>query len=235
MPPPTSAPTHTSAEPSAEPSARGLLLDIGGVVLRNARELILGRAALDVPAVREYVERTDFAGPGDELWQSMLRHEVTERAYWAQRAGELGRVLGHEGWQTFDLIQWLYHDPQGDWLVDEMVDLMKQVKAAGIPLVALTNDLLDFHGQDWADDQEWLAHFDTVVDGSTTGVLKPDPGAYALAVEALGLPAGEVVYLDDMPVNVAGGRAAGLQAIEVLYADKSHAIDEARRRLGLPD
>ena len=230
MPPPPTAP----AAP-AGPAARGLLLDIGGVVLRNARELVVGRAALDVPAVQEYVERTDFAGPGDELWQSMLRHEITERDFWAQRSGELGRVLGHEGWRTFDLIQWLYHDPRGDWLVDEMVDLMQQVKAAGIPLVALTNDLLDFHGQDWADDQDWLRDFDTVIDGSTTGVLKPDPGAYQLAIEALGLPAADVVYLDDMPVNVAGGLAVGLQAIEVLYADKSHAIDEARRRLGLAD
>ena len=41
-----------------------------------------------------------------------------------------------------------------------------------------------------------------------------------------------MVYLDDMPVNVAGGLAVGLQAIEVLYADRAHAIDEARRRLG---
>ena len=53
---------------------------------------------------------------------------------------------------------------------------MVDARAAGLPLVALTNDLLDFHGQEWADAQDWLKHFDTVVDGSTTGVLKPDPG-----------------------------------------------------------
>ena len=71
----------------AAPSARGLLLDIGGVVLRNARELVVGRAALDVPCrAASTSSRTDFAGPGDELWQSMLRHEITERDFWAQRA-----------------------------------------------------------------------------------------------------------------------------------------------------
>jgi putative hydrolase of the HAD superfamily len=217
---------------SATPAARGLLLDIGGVVLQNGRELVRARAS-QFPAVAAYVEDVDFAGPRDELWQAMLRHEVAERAYWAQRAEEIGRVLGHEGWETFNLIEWLYDDPERGWLIDDTVELMKEVKAAGMPLVALTNDLVAFHGQEWADRQEWLDHFDTIVDGSTTGVLKPDPGAYALAVEAIGLPAEEVVYLDDLPANVAGGRAAGLQAIEVLHADASPALTEARRRLGL--
>ena len=61
-----------------------------------------------VPGSEAYVQRVDFAGPGDELWQAMLRDEVTERAYWAQRAAEIGTVLGHEGWRTLDLITLLY-------------------------------------------------------------------------------------------------------------------------------
>ncbi len=88
------------------------VLDIGGVVLRNGRELVRGSAD-DEPGVADYVERLDFAGPGDELWQRMLRHEVTERAYWAQRAGEIGQLLGHDDWSTYDLITWLYHRPRG--------------------------------------------------------------------------------------------------------------------------
>ena len=54
-----------------------------------------------------------------------------------------------------------------------------------------------------------------------------------MAIEATGVPAGQTVYLDDMPVNVAGGLAAGLQAIEVDHHDKPAAVAEARRRLGL--
>lgn len=214
-------------------TARALLLDIGGVVLRNARELIRMRAAVDAPEVSAYLEEVDFAGPGDELWQQMLRHEVTEREYWARRSGEVGRAMGHDDWTTYDLISWIYHRPEPDWLASEVVELMTDAKAAGLPLVALTNDLVDFHGEEWAAAQEWLKPFDTIVDGSVTGVLKPDPAAYALAIEAVGVPAGEIVYLDDMPVNVAGGTAVGLQAIEVAHEDKGAAVAEARRRLGL--
>jgi putative hydrolase of the HAD superfamily len=100
-------------------------------------------------------------------------------------------------------------------------------------VIALTNDLLDFHGQEWADTQDWLKQFDTVVDGSVTGVLKPDPAAYQFAIDEAGVPAEEIVFLDDMPWNVAGGLAVGLQAIEVLYDDRHAAVAEARRRLGL--
>ena len=215
------------------PSARALVLDIGGVVLRNARELVRARAARDTSVASAYVRREDVAGPDDERWQAMLRHEVTEREYWADRARKLGRALGHHDWSTRELIDWLYHDPDADFLNEEVVELMTDTRAAGLPLVALTNDLVDFHGQEWADAQDWLKHFDEVVDGSLTGVLKPDPAAYRLAIAATGVPAEDIVYLDDMPVNVAGGLAVGLQAIEVLYDDRHAVVVEARRRLGL--
>lgn len=212
--------------------ARGLLLDIGGVVLRSGREMFVPRARSE-PALRDLVERTDLAGPGDDRWRAMIAHEITERAYWEETAAAVGHELGEPHWRTRDLIEWLYHAPQAEWLVEEMVGLMAEVKDAGIRLAALTNDLVDFHGQEWADEQRWLDLFDAVVDGSVTGVLKPDPAAYRLAVDAMALDPAEIVYLDDMPVNVRGAAAAGLQAIEVLYADRGPAMDEARRRLGL--
>jgi putative hydrolase of the HAD superfamily len=218
--------------PSTDTPAKGLLLDIGGVILRSGRELLLARTRSE-HRLDDFVARTDFAGPGDARWQAMIAHEITERAYWEEMAGEIGRELGEDGWRTRDLIVWLYHAPQADWLIDDMVDLMTEVKAAGLALAALTNDMVDFHGQDWVDDQRWLDLFDVVVDASLTGVLKPDPGAYRLAIDAMGLDAGEIVYLDDMPVNVRAGAEVGLQAVEVLYDDRDHAMDEARRRLGL--
>jgi len=216
-------------------TARALLLDLGGVVLRNGRELVRGAILDDEPALAAYVESVDFAGPGDELWQQMLRLEVAERAYWARRAAEIGAVLGHDGWTTLDLITFLYDRPESEWLNQEVVELMVDARAAGLPVVALTNDLLDFHGQEWVDAQDWLKHFDTVVDASVTGDFKPAPEAFAHGVAATGVPAEEVVYLDDLPANVAGGRAVGLQAIEVHYDDRPAAVAEARRRLGLAD
>jgi len=216
--------------------AKGLLLDIGGVVLQNAAYLV-NRLAQREPRLQPFVTRVSgssgIAGSGDELWQRMLRHEVTERAYWAQRARELGAELGH-AWDTRAMITALYDMPRDDWLVSETIALMRDSKTAGLPLAALTNDLAAFHGPDWVSRQDWLDLFDTVVDGSVTGVMKPSPEAFLAGADALGLAPEEVVYLDDMPWNITGALAVGLQAIHVRYADPDEALDEARRRLRLP-
>lgn len=211
--------------------ARALILDIGGVVLRNAPDLIRDWADRDGDRTEPVVPVV--AGPEDDRWQAMLRHEITEREYWSDRAADIGSLLGHDGWTTRELMTWLYHDPLAEIVNPEVVELMVDARAAGIPVVALTNDLVDFHGQQWTDEQEWLRNFDVIVDGSVTGVLKPDPQAYRMALGEVGVPASETVYLDDMPVNVRGGLDAGLQAIEVQYDDHLAAVGEARRRLGL--
>jgi putative hydrolase of the HAD superfamily len=113
------------------------------------------------------------------------------------------------------------------------VDLMTDVKAAGLPLGALTNDLAAFHGPGWVERQEHLKLFDVIVDASLTGVMKPDPRAFRGGTDALGLPAEQIVFLDDMPWNVDGAREAGLTAVRVPWDDPGPAIDTARELLRL--
>lgn len=222
--------------PSVAYVAKGLLLDIGGVVLQNGAHLV-NLLVQRQPALKPYARRVagdgGIAGPGDELWQRMLRHEVTERSYWEHRARELGAELG-QVWDTRAMITALYELPREDWLNAETVQLMIDTKAAGLPLGALTNDLAAFHGDEWVSQQDWLQLFDAVVDASKTGVMKPARAAFEAGADAIGLPLEEIVYLDDMPWNVAGALDAGLQAIEVRYAHPGAAFDEARQRLGLP-
>jgi putative hydrolase of the HAD superfamily len=81
--------------------------------------------------------------------------------------------------------------------------------------------------------QEHLKIFDVIVDASLTGVMKPDPGAFRGGAEALGLPPGQIVFLDDMPWNVEAARGAGLVAVRVPWDDPSPAIDSARELLRL--
>ena len=212
---------------------RGLLLDIGGVVLKGGAVLV-ARLAGTEPEIKRLLDSVGgaLATERDELWQQMLRGEVTERAYWAQRSGELGAAVGQK-WTTRSLMERLYDGPQEEWLNTVTVDLMRDAKAAGLPVAALTNDMAAFHGQAWVDAQEWLTLFDVIVDASHTGVMKPDPAAFAAGVQALGLAPGEIVYLDDMPWNVAGGLASGLQAIRMPHGAPGPAVAQARRLLGL--
>ena len=114
---------------------------------------------------------------------------------------------------------------------------MVDARAAGLPVVALTNDMTDFHGQEWVDAQDWLKHFDTVVDASSTGDAQAGPGG----LRARGRRRRRAGRGDRLPRRPAGqrrpaARAVGLQAVEVQYDDRPAAVAEARRRLGLaPD
>jgi putative hydrolase of the HAD superfamily len=212
---------------------RGLLLDIGGVVHATGIYLV-GRLAEVEPAVRPVLERIGgIATDRDELWQGMLAGQVTERQYWAQRAAELGAAVGQR-WDTRAMIGRLYQLPQQDWLRTDMVDLMTEAKTAGLRVGALTNDLTDFHGPDWVDAQEHLKLFDVIIDAGLIGVLKPDPRAFRHAAAELGLPVEQIVFLDDMPPNVAGARRVGMTAVRVPWEDPGPAIHTARELLGLP-
>lgn len=212
---------------------RGLLLDIGGVVHSTAMHLV-GRLAEQEPAMQPVLERIGgIASDRDELWQRMLRRQVTEREYWAQRAAEFGAAVG-EAWDTRAMMHRLYELPKQDWLRAETVELMTAAKAAGLRLGALTNDMTAFHGPGWVEQQEHLKLFDVIVDASLTGVMKPDPRAFGLAAAALGLPAEQIVFLDDMPWNVEGARQAGMTAVQVPWDDPGPAIDIARKLLRLP-
>ena len=220
--------------PAAEPAQpAGLLLDIGGVVHNTAMHLVR-RLAEAEPAMQPALERIGgLASDRDELWQRMLRRQVSEREYWAQRAAEFGAAVG-ETWDTRAMMHRLYELPQQDWLRAEMVDLMTDVKVAGLRLGALTNDMTAFHGPGWVAGQEHLKLFDVIVDASLTGVMKPDPRAFRGGAEALGLPPEQIVFLDDMPWNVEGARQAGMTAVRVPWDDPAPAIDTARTLLRLP-
>lgn len=52
-----------------------------------------------------------------------------------------------------------------------------------------------------------------------TGVRKPAPRAFRLPTETLGVPAGEILFVDDRDENVRAARAEGLDAVHFTDAD----------------
>jgi putative hydrolase of the HAD superfamily len=91
-----------------------------------------------------------------------------------------------------------------------------------------------FHRPDWVNRKEHLRLFDVIVDAGLIGVLEPDPRAFRHAAAELGLPVEQIVFLDDMPGNVAGARRVGMTAVRVPWEDPGPAIDTARDLLRLP-
>jgi 2-haloacid dehalogenase len=63
------------------------------------------------------------------------------------------------------------------------------------------------------------------------GLLKPDPRIFALLCDRAGVAAADCVFIDDSPNNVAGARAAGMDAIH--FTDPA-ALAAALAERGLP-
>jgi putative hydrolase of the HAD superfamily len=63
---------------------------------------------------------------------------------------------------------------------------------------------------------------DVVVYSHEIGVRKPDPAAYLLVCDRLGVAPAEAVFLDDKEVAVDGARAVGMAA--VLFRDNAQAV-----------
>jgi len=72
--------------------------------------------------------------------------------------------------------------------------------------------------------------FQVVIQSSVVGVRKPNPKIYEMAYEALNVAPEEVVYLDDLGINLKPARAMGMQTIKVI--DPDVALDELEAAVG---
>ncbi|MBN1580991.1 MAG: HAD-IA family hydrolase [Anaerolineae bacterium] len=61
--------------------------------------------------------------------------------------------------------------------------------------------------------------FHVVIDSTSAGAMKPSPLIYQKALEELSVSAQESLFVDDVPENVDGARAVGMQA---LWLDRLH-------------
>jgi 2-haloacid dehalogenase len=109
-------------------------------------------------------------------------------------------------------------------------DLVRELSAAGIPQWGLTN---------WSDELyphaprlfDFLGLLDDVVVSGTEGFAKPDPAIFEIAVSRAGLPASDLVFVDDKEPNVAAAIEFGLDGILFTGAEE---LRIALRARGLP-
>jgi putative hydrolase of the HAD superfamily len=211
---------------------KALLLDFGSVIQKSFFET---RGALE--RLLELPSGSlKWAGPfdpaGDTLWQQVLSSEISERDYWGQRAQEVGRMVG-QNWTIREFC--LKHNELSTQVTlrPEMLALISDAKNAELKFGILTNELELFHGENWLETMPFAGQVDAVVDATHTKILKPDPRAYALALESLALAADEIVFIDDQPRNVAGGDAVGITSLHLDITRNQDCVAQARALLGL--
>lgn len=223
----------STARSAEQKPGKALLLDFGGVCLLNPVEMHRHtERVLGLPA-----GSLTWMGPvdpsTDALWRALLAEEISERDYWHRRAEEVGALAGRAGYTLREFLTEIYRLPEEVIIRPAAVATVAKARAAGRKVGILTNDLEAFHGKAWVDSMQFFRGMDSLTDASKTGILKPDPRAFAQAIHELGVAASDVVFVDDQPRNAAGARAFGLQTIEFDVAAPDESWRAVERALGL--
>jgi 2-haloacid dehalogenase len=110
-----------------------------------------------------------------------------------------------------------------------MIDLQANLRRRGFPTYILsnTNDLATTHIRQ---NFPFFSNFDGYILSYEQGAMKPDAKIYEVAERLSGKSGGEILYLDDLPENIAAGAARGWQVILQESPEKTLA---AIRKLGL--
>jgi putative hydrolase of the HAD superfamily len=232
-------PQHATLDALRSPRAtpRALLLDFGSVISVSMFERHpLTERVLNLPP-----GTLTWMGPldpqSDPLWQALQREELSHRDYWMRRARELGAAVNEPDWDLPTMFARIHRTEPNNAVRPEMRQLIGRARAAGIRTGILSNELELFYGSDMVERIDVLREIDVIVDCSDTEVLKPDPRAYALAVQELQCPAAAVLFVDDQLPNVVGALRAGLQAqfFDLRNVAGSIAAIEARLELAAED
>ena len=72
-----------------------------------------------------------------------------------------------------------------------------------------------------------LNYFDHVIESSKLGLRKPDLQIYRLAINKLNLAPNQIVYFDDLGINLKPASNLGMKTIKVL--NKQQLIEELKR------
>ncbi|MFT4133054.1 HAD-IA family hydrolase [Labrys sp. (in: a-proteobacteria)] len=212
---------------------RALILDFGGVVTRTLFEThdVTERTLGLKPDTLTW--RGPFAPETDPLWVSMQRQEISERDYWLTRAREVGQMVGEDWTDMQTFVRRARGAEPGLVLRPEARDAILQVKAAGLKLAILSNELDLFYGVEFRRRFPLIDRFDVIVDATHTGILKPDPRAYEQVLAELGIAREACVFVDDQLKNIEGARAVRLPHVHFDVTRPSQGYAQALAMLGL--
>jgi len=192
---------------SPERAIDAVVLDVGGVILDWSPRYLFDEL-ITVEADREFF----FGTVCPPAWNNAQDAGRT----WAEAVDEaIARHPDHaEHIRAYDE-HWL-RTVAG--LIEGTVEIVAELRAAGIPVYALTN----FSAEKWplaVAQWEPLQWFDGAVVSGTEGVVKPGPDIFRLLLDRFALHADRTFFTDDTQVNVEGARAVGIIAERFIDSD----------------
>jgi len=198
---------------------KAVVFDLGGVFLEGGPDHVRAfgpQHGLPEP-VWERI-RNDLFIDGDS-WNRVERAELTLDAF----AEELRARVGAHGVRlTLEQARNFMGVPgEGrSRLREEIVAACRRLREC-MPTALLTNNIREWR-EGWRRRLPVAELFDVVVDSSEVGMRKPEPSIYRLVERHLGLAGADLLFVDDLGVNLKTARQLGWQTVK--YDDTSRVL-----------
>jgi putative hydrolase of the HAD superfamily len=200
---------------------RAVFWDFGGVILTSPFDAFNDyERARGLPP--DFIRGVNTRDPDTNAWARFERREVTTAEFDTLFARE-SEAHGHRV-AGADVIAMLSGDVR-----PEMVRTLDAVIAAGYLTACLTNNTEA--GDPRSEVGAVMARFDHVIESSKVGLRKPEVAFYELACTTAGVTPDEVVFLDDLGINLKPAKAMGMTTIKVVAPEQ--AIAELGAALGV--
>ncbi|MDL4771521.1 HAD family hydrolase [Actinomadura xylanilytica] len=177
-----------------------IVFDLYGVIARTQTPAAIARI--------EGLAGLSGAPFWDAYWACRPAYDAGQEsaAYWAAVAGRAGAAFADvPALIEADLESWCEVDGR-------MVELVTELAGRGRTLGLLSNTISDLLPRFEARHGAWLSRFDALTYSCRIGVAKPDPRAYEICAERLGVAPADVLFFDDSERNVIAAREVGMRA-----------------------
>lgn len=203
-----------------------VIWDFGGVISTSPFEAFESfERAHGLP--RHFLRTVNATNHLDNAWARFERSDIDLAAFdhaFAEESAALGhRVRGR------DVIALL-----GGTIRPQMVQALRVLRGR-LKIGLITNNVASpgAESADPAGRAEVLPLFHHVIESAKLGLRKPDPAIYRLMCDALAVPPGQCVFLDDLGVNLKPARQMGMHTIKVDDPDRALAELESLVGFGL--
>lgn len=186
-----------------------VFFDFGGVILSSPFEAFENyerRIGIDPGTIRSI----NATSPDTNAWARLERGEIGVDEFVTMFEHEASaKGVEIDGLEVIACLR-------GE-LRPEMVHAL-QICNDHLKTALLTNNFISGNPQ-WSDDGEFaglLDYFDVIVESSRAGCRKPEEEFYRIALDAAGVPPEDVVFLDDLGINLKPARQMGMHTIKVV-------------------
>jgi len=194
---------------------RAVVFDFGGVLVRMVDDRPRSKLArkLGVP-----LSRLDELIFFSESAQKASMGKIKVKMHWQA----VGEALGIPVEEMPAFLEQYWSADDVNWtLLDFIRDLRLNYK------VGLLSNAWDDLRQTMHDRWGMDSLFDEMIISAEVGIVKPDPRIFHLAAQRLGVSPGEMVFIDDMLINVEAARKEGLTAIQYIDTERTLAALQA--------